>query len=175
MANALGFMRSISGGITLNSDPGHGCCFSFYFPCSPLDTKEKTIISGIPAKTLKIKTILVVEDEEMVRFITRSLLENFDYKVIEATDGAHAIEIFKALKNQIDLVICDLVMPGIDGWQTLAELRKISPDIPAILASGYDQSMVMRGEHADQPQAFISKPYNSKSLQQAIGQVIAAA
>jgi CheY-like chemotaxis protein len=62
-------------------------------------------------------------------------------------------------------------MPGLDGWQTLAELRKIDPDIPVIMASGYDQSMVMRGEHADQPQAFISKPYNSRSLQQAIKQV----
>ncbi|KAF1079684.1 MAG: hypothetical protein GQF41_3999 [Candidatus Rifleibacterium amylolyticum] len=175
MANALGFMRSVGGGITLNSVPENGCCFSFYFPGAAPDTEKKTIISGVPAKALKIKTILVVEDEEMVRFITRSLLENFDYKVIEATDGAHAIEIFKALKNQIDLVICDLVMPGIDGWQTLAELRRINPDIPAILASGYDQSMVMRGEHADQPQAFISKPYNSKSLQQAIWQVIESA
>ena len=133
------------------------------------------MISGVPAKALKIKTILVVEDEEMVRFITHSLLENFDYKVIEATDGRHAIEIFKALKKQIDLVICDLVMPGLDGWQTLAELRKMDPDIPAIMASGYDQSMVMRGEHAEQPQAFISKPYNSNSLKEAIRQVISNA
>ncbi len=171
LANALGFMRGIGGGITLSSVPGHGCCFSFYFPDFVPAAKEKTMISGVPDRALKIKTILVVEDEEMVRFITRSLLENFDYKVIEATDGTHSIEIFKALNKQIDLVICDLVMPGLDGWQTLAELRKIDPDIPVIMASGYDQSMVMRGEHADQPQAFISKPYNSRSLQQAIKQV----
>jgi len=171
LANVLGFMRGIGGGITLSSVPEHGCCFNFYFPGFAPAAENIMIISGVPDRALKIKTILVVEDEELVRSITRSLLENFDYKVIEATDGTHAIEIFKALQKQIDLVICDLMMPGLDGWQTLAELRKIDPDIPAIMASGYDQSMVMRGEHSEKPQAFISKPYNSRTLQQAIKQV----
>jgi len=172
LPNSLGFMRGIGGGISLHSVPDHGSCFSFYFPSNAAATVETVTPAIRSGRILRVKTILVVEDEEMVRFITRSLLENFDYKVIEATDGTHAIEIFKALRQQIDLVICDLVMPGLDGWQTLTELRKISPDIPAIMASGYDKSIVMRGEHPEQPQAFICKPYNSKTLQEAIRQVI---
>ncbi|HAE38689.1 MAG TPA: hypothetical protein DCG57_08635 [Candidatus Riflebacteria bacterium] len=171
LANALGFMRSVDGGIALSTQPDQGSKFSFYFPC----VKG---LSGQSAPAVKkssrqaCKMILVVEDEQMVRFITRSILENFDYQVIEAENGVKALEIFKALKGQIDLVICDLVMPEMDGWQTLEALRAIAPEIPVILASGYDQDFVMRGEHQQKPQAFLRKPYNSISLQQAIAQAI---
>ncbi|EKD81537.1 MAG: PAS/PAC sensor hybrid histidine kinase, partial [uncultured bacterium] len=172
LANTLGFMRSIGGGITLSSRHNHGCTFCLYFPIigethdRPLQTLKGSKIRS------RVEMILVIEDEEMVRFITRSLLENFNYKVIEADSGAKALEILAALKGQIDLVICDLVMPDMDGWQTLEELRKIEQDVPVILASGYDQSFVMRGAHQQQPQAFLSKPYNSATLQQAIEQAL---
>lgn len=172
LANALGFMRSVDGGIALSTRPNQGSKFSFYFPC----VKG---VSGQSAPAVKkssrhaCKVILVVEDEQMVRFITRSILENFDYQVIEAENGVKALEILKALKGQIDLVICDLVMPEMDGWQTLEALREIAPEMPVILASGYDQDFVMRGEHLQKPQAFLRKPYNSISLQQAIVQAMA--
>ncbi|MBU1108240.1 MAG: response regulator, partial [Candidatus Riflebacteria bacterium] len=172
LANALGCMRSIGGGITVNSQQKQGSSFCFYFPCGEsLPETQKSLTKNSRMQS-ECNMILVVEDEEMVRYITRSLLENFNYKVIEACSGEKAIEVFKALRGQIDLVICDLVMPGIDGWQTLDELRKISPDLPVILASGYDQSYVMKGEHSQQPQAYLSKPFNSSSLQEAIKQAL---
>lgn len=170
LANVLGFMRGIGGGISLSSVSGHGSCFNYYFPL-PKDMSEKKI-SSTPENAKSAKMILLIEDEETVRFITRNLLENFSYKVIEACDGSHAIEIYKALGKQIDLVICDLVMPGMDGWQTLSELRKINPDLPVILASGYDQNLIMRKDHEQQPQAYLSKPYSSASLLEAINQAI---
>lgn len=174
LANALGFMRSVGGGITLSSLPGQGSTFCFYFPCAESSSEQPMPVSSKAVKRSGCNMILVIEDEEMVSFITRSLLENFDYKVIEAGSGAKALEILEALKGQIDLIICDLVMPEMDGWETLEELRKIAPEIPVILASGYDQDFVMRGEHQQKPQAFLRKPYNSISLQQAIEQALSA-
>jgi len=172
LANALGFMRGIGGGITLSSQQHQGSTFCFYFPCVKDSSKQPAAASKKSRKQTRCEMILVIEDEEMVRFITRSLLENFNYKVLEAESGGKALEILSALKEQIDLVICDLVMPDMDGWQTLEELRKIAPGIPVILASGYDQDYIMRGEHQQQPQAFLRKPYNSIGLQQAIEQAL---
>ena len=173
LANALGCMRSIGGGITVSSKPDQGSSFCFYFPCVENMQETKKSTEKVPKLQPLGQMVLVVEDEEMVRLITRSLLENFNYKVIDACNGKKAIEVFNALRDQIDLVICDLVMPDMDGWQTLEELRKISPELPVILASGYDQSFVMKGEHKEQPQVFLSKPFNSSSLQEAIKQALA--
>ncbi|MEI6260188.1 MAG: response regulator, partial [Deltaproteobacteria bacterium] len=69
-------------------------------------------------------------------------------------------------------VLCDLTMPRMDGWETLLVLRKISPDIPVILSSGYDKAQVMAGEHAEWPQAFLGKPYKLNDLRETIQKVI---
>ncbi|NCB40562.1 MAG: response regulator, partial [Erysipelotrichia bacterium] len=125
-------------------------------------------------KNLEGAMILVVDDDEMVRFITVSLLEHFNFKVIEAKNGMHALELFEHFKSQIRLVVCDMIMPGMDGWQTIEALRTIAPGIPVILASGYDEAVASKDSHKEQPQVFLSKPFNSDSLQNAICKVLQA-
>lgn len=112
--------------------------------------------------------ILVVEDEQMVRFITTSMLQHFNFKVLEARDGAEALQILAEKEDSIRLIICDLILPGIDGWQILAAVRKKLPALPFILASGYDDAMALKGNHNDLPQAFLRKPFNAANLQEAI-------
>lgn len=171
---ALGYMRSVSGAVGFKTTVNKGSAFSFYFNiCEHGRTEQNEIHINSNDKAAE-GIVLLVEDEEMVRFITRNLLEHFNYHVVEAKDGEEALELFKIHRQQIKLVICDLVMPGIDGWQTLEALRELSPALPVILASGYDQSLVMKGSHSQLPSAFLSKPYGAKGLQQAISTALSS-
>jgi DNA-binding NtrC family response regulator len=112
--------------------------------------------------------VLLVEDEEMVRNVARTMLTRLDFRVIEAKDGVEAVEALRQHRDEIRCVLCDLTMPRMDGWQTLKELRKLAPGIPVILASGYGEAQVMAGEHPEQPGVFLKKPYRLKRLGDAI-------
>ena len=79
---------------------------------------------------------------------------------------------FRQHRDEIRCVLCDLTMPRMDGWETLLALRKLAPDIPVILASGYDEAQVMAGDHPERPQAFLGKPYQLKGLRDAIGRAL---
>ena len=80
---------------------------------------------------------------------------------------------FRQHQDEIHCVVCDLTMPRMDGWDTLAALRELSPDIAVILSSGYDEAQVMAGEHPDRPNAFLGKPYQLKGLRDTISRVLA--
>ena len=82
------------------------------------------------------------------------------------------MELFRERRDEIRLVLCDLTMPRMNGWETLTALRKLVPDIPVILASGYDEAQVMAGDHPEWPQIFLSKPYKFKELSDAISQAL---
>ncbi len=86
------------------------------------------------------------------------MLKRLGFKVLTAGHGLEALEIFRMRKYEISLVILDLTMPGMNGWETLEALRALRPDIPVVLASGYDEARVMEGAHAELPQVFLHKP-----------------
>ena len=83
--------------------------------------------------------------------------------------GREALEIFRMRKDEISLVILDLTMPGMNGWETLEALRALRPDIPVVLASGYDMATAMEGKRAELLHAFLPKPYSMAELKAAIG------
>ncbi len=83
------------------------------------------------------------------------------------------MDIFQQHQHEIFFVLSDLTMPRMDGWETLAALRKLSPDIPVVLSSGYDEAQVMAGDHTEQPDAFLGKPYQLKGLRETINRVLA--
>jgi CheY-like chemotaxis protein len=115
-------------------------------------------------------TVLLVDDEEMVRDMAAAMLTHLGFSVLEAKDGVEAVELFRQHQDEIRCVLCDLTMPRMNGWEALTALRKLAPDIPVILASGYDEAQVMAGDHAEWPQVFLGKPYKLKGLSDAIGQ-----
>ena len=108
-----------------------------------------------------------------MRNIVKTMLTHLGFAVLEAKDGFAAVAVFKQYQKNIRCILSDLTMPGMDGWDTLAALRKLSPDIPVILSSGYDEVQVMDGEHTEQPNAFLGKPYEFKKLRETIGRVLA--
>jgi CheY-like chemotaxis protein len=187
----LGIVRACGGSVTVESDLGKGSIFRVFLPvttdavlCQPLPIEIPIEIPAVttrmppPGKSDKTPIIegggavLLVEDEEPVRKMTRVMLTRLSYTVLEASDGIEAVEVFRQHQNEICCVLCDLTMPRMDGWETLLALRKISPGIPVILSSGYDKAQVMEGEHAEWPQAFLGKPYKLSDLRETIQKVI---
>jgi two-component system cell cycle sensor histidine kinase/response regulator CckA len=171
----LGIVRVHQGAVTVESGPGRGSIFQVFLPLSVEEVPRRleqawndggTLISK--AAPIVSGTVLLVEDEEMVREAAAAVLEYLGFMVLEAKDGIEAVEVFRQYQNEIHCVLCDLTMPRMNGWETLAALRKLAPDIPVILTSGYDKAHVMEGEHSEQPQAFLGKPYKLKELSDAI-------
>jgi len=96
------------------------------------------------------------------------MLVRLGFTVLSAGDGIEAVEMYRQHRPGICLVLSDVYMPKMNGWETLSALRRIDPDIPVILISGYSEEQVMEGDHPDLPQAFLGKPYSFEVLKDAI-------
>jgi len=116
--------------------------------------------------------VLIVDDEEPGRKVAGAVLQHLGFAVLAAPDGATALELLRQHPGAIACVLCDLTMPCMDGWETLAALRQVQPGLPVILTSGYAESSVMKGEHPEAPSVFLSKPYSLARLQAALGQAL---
>jgi CheY-like chemotaxis protein len=181
LAVVMGIVKTHKGVITVESKPGSGSTFRIFFPISEEalpqpktaeNERDVTINKPSSKKLEEGGTILVVEDEAMLRDMSAAMLESFGFTVLKAKDGIEALEIFGKHQSEIKFVITDLTMPRMNGWETLTALRKLKPDIPVILASGYDLAHVMQGEHPELPQAFLAKPYNLTALHNAITKIV---
>ena len=169
----LGIAQVHGGGIQFQSKSGSGSVFRMLFPLldkktqADQKTATESFVSSKPAGL-----VLLVEDEEIVRNTMGAILRRLGFDVLAAKDGGEALEIFRRRPEEIRLVITDLTMSGMNGWNTIAALRKIRPEIPVILASGYDNAHVMASDHAEKPQAFLHKPFEVKTLQETLERVL---
>lgn len=116
--------------------------------------------------------ILVVEDEAMVRRLAVAVLERMGFEVVEAADGVEAVEVFTKHRERIQVVLCDVTMPRMDGWETLSALRRIEPGIPVILTSGYDEAHADAGDLGERPEAFLGKPWQLEQMRDVLGKAL---
>ncbi len=169
----LGIVRAHHGAVNVESESGRGSTFRVFLPVSDEEVLRH------PDKVINAPEIeeggiiLLVEDDELVRNMTAMMLTHLGFMVIEAHDGVEAVKVFRQSKDEISCALCDLTMPRMGGWETLAAMRKLKPDIPVILASGYDEVKALAGDHPEQPQAFLGKPYNLETLKEAICKALA--
>ena len=136
LAIIYGIVKQHNGYITVYSEAGKGTTFKIYFRTVTAVAEGKKE-AELPDLSGDKETILLAEDSETVRKSIKNILEEFNYKAIEAVDGEDAVEKFMEHKDKIKLLILDVIMPGKNGKETLEEIRKIAPEIKAIFTSGY--------------------------------------
>jgi CheY-like chemotaxis protein len=117
-------------------------------------------------------TVLVVDDEDIVRRTARHALEHYGYRVLPAANGREAIQQFAARAAEVDVVLLDLTMPGMSGEETLRELKRIRPDVKVVLSSGYNEAEATERFAGHDLAGFLQKPYAVPRLAEAIRVVL---
>jgi len=172
LASAYGIIKNHGGIINVYSEKEHGATFKIYLPASGKQLiKEKRRHEALLTGS---EMILLVDDEEMVADIGKDMLGKLGYKIVVATGGNEAIKLLKTIRNQVDLVILDLIMPDMSGGETFNRLRAIKPDIKILLSSGYSlngqaSEIMRRGCNG-----FIQKPFNMKQISRKIREILDA-
>jgi len=165
-----GILKGHHAGIQIDSELGRGSTFRVFFPAHQGPAGEPAAEAiGETGIALHRGTILLVDDEPVVLSSTRGMLEELGYDVLEARDGVEALERFKEHDRSITLVLLDLTMPRMDGHETLAELRKLRPEIKVILCSGYHEQEALRDIRPGDPVGFLHKPFRFSDLRNVLG------
>jgi CheY-like chemotaxis protein len=156
--------------INVYSELGHGTTFTIYLPASEKEVVKKETATGTIDRGTE--TILLVDDEKIVLEANRGMLESMGYRVYAVESGQEAITLFKGKRNEIDLVILDMIMPEISGGETFDRLREINPGIKVLLSSGYSlngeaQTIMDRG-----CKGFIQKPFRIEKLSQKVREML---
>ena len=173
LAAALGIVRGHRGGITVDSAPGAGTTFRIFLPVSQSaePPEEKNDVS---TSVCGRGTILIVDDESIVRNIAKKALERYGYEVLAAEDGEAALEIFKAAPGSVSLVLLDMAMPGMGGAETLKNLRAIRPSVCVIASSGYSEGDAME-RFGEGLAGFLQKPWGARQLAAKVSEVLQTA
>ncbi|HIJ95458.1 MAG TPA: response regulator [Desulfuromonadales bacterium] len=165
MSAILGIIKSHDGALQLASTPGIGTTFKTYFPLISDVVPVTTPTPSLEIAEMGSGCVLLVDDEETLRTIGAELLESMGFTVISATNGREALEIYRQRPSDIDILLLDLIMPEMGGIATYHEIRKISPDVPLIVCSGYGVEEVLDSIGNDPCAGFVQKPYRPGELQ----------
>ncbi len=172
LASAYGIIKNHNGYIYVTSTLGVGTVFDIYLPISEKDPNAETALTG------EIFTghgrILLVDDEQMILDVGQSMLEKLGYKVTISKGGEKTIEWIKNMGNEIDLVILDMIMPGIDGEEVFDYIQSTCPDLPVLLSSGYTLDGKAEAIMQKGCSGFIQKPFTLSELSRQIRTVLVA-
>ncbi len=171
LATVYGIVKQHSGHITCFSKPGYGTIFKIYLPAiqTELDLNPTTVETAIPGGT---ETILLVDDEESIRELGAELLDSFGYKVINASNGKEALEIYRVEKDRISIILLDLIMPVMDGKKCLEDILRMDPNAKVVICSGYSEGGPEDNLMLSGAKAFIQKPYDMKRLLTTIREIL---
>lgn len=168
-----GVMKTHKGFIDVESEVGQGTTFHLYFPVShrvfELPEMESTVVRDGPGGH---ETILVVEDEELLLGLVKSFLEEKGYIVLTARDGQEAVHLYASHKDQIAVVLSDMGLPKMGGWEAYQKMREINSNVKVILASGYLDPQIRAEMLKAGAKDFISKPYDVNQILLRLREVI---
>ncbi|MFA5072438.1 MAG: cache domain-containing protein [Nitrospirota bacterium] len=174
LAMVFGIMKQHEGYILVDSKPGSGTIFKLYLPAV---IQKKAIVVKPPDVSFPkqgTETILVAEDDEFVRNLAEIVLSHAGYTVISARDGEEAIQKFKENKDNIRLILMDVIMPGKKGTEAYEEIKHINPDVKIIFSSGYTANMIHKDSLLQEHVNFVPKPLSPKYLLQKVRDVLDA-
>jgi PAS domain S-box-containing protein len=174
LSTVYGIVRQSGGNIWVYSELGKGTTFKVYLPQVDDEIAARSDLKENTARHHGTETVLLVEDEDMVRKLTTELLEESGYVVLEANGGEQAAELFQAHKGRIDLLITDVVMPKISGKEVAERLKQIHPETKVLFMSGYTDEAIVHHGIVDSHIAFIQKPFSENALTRKVRDVLDA-
>ena len=158
----LGIVRGHRAGIRVESTPGEGTLFILLFPAS--ESAVAQLVPDPEPSSPMAGTVLVVDDEGIIRDLARSALEGAGFRVLEARDGLEAVEFFEANRERVDLVLLDMTMPRMGGAEAFRHIRNLAPDTLVLLTSGYTQKDALESLVDLPPDGFLPKPFRIREL-----------
>jgi PAS domain S-box-containing protein len=169
LAMVYGIVKSHNGFIDVESELGRGTTFRLYFPIAPF--QDEPAVDEMSRETLEAPksargggTVLVVEDEEKMVYLLRKALLRNEYDVLVAPDGEQAMDLYHRHKQKIRVVLLDMGLPKIAGWEVILRMKKENPNVKVIVTSGYiEPDLKAKMQHAG-VQGFIEKPYNPNDV-----------
>ncbi len=172
LATVFGIVKQGGGHIEVYSEPGIGTTFKVYFPVVQGAVSTRKSRAGTSPGARGSETILLVEDDEGVRTLTRHLLQGDGYSVLVAREGEEALRICRGRREPIDLLVSDVVMPGLGGRQLSEQLLLLHPEMKVLFLSGYTDDAVVRHGVLEEEANFLQKPFSPSALAQKVRDVL---
>lgn len=172
LSTVFGIVKQHKGHIEFHSVKNEGTSFHLYLPITEQD--KELIIHNKKNDDLPLgtETILLVEDDAVIRKVTSKILRRLGYNVLIAENGNMAIDIFQEKSKEIDLLLTDIIMPKMNGKELSDHIRQTHPDIKILYMSGYEENVISKHGILNEGLNFISKPFNSSKLSRKIREVI---
>lgn len=174
LSTALTIVRSHGGFINVYSEMGKGTQFAFYLPAMEIGTAAQALQAQPALPTGHGELILIVDDEEAIREITKATLETFGYRVLTASDGTEAVALYAERRDEIKVVLTDMMMPFMDGPATIRALQKLNPQVKLIAASGLAANEKAAEAASAGVKTFLAKPYTASKLLTALAEILRA-
>ena len=177
LSTVYGIVKQSGGYIWVSSEVGRGTTFKIYLP-RVAATGEAVALAAAPIEDRKVEpgteTILLVEDEANLRYLARQYLEKQGYKVIEAADGAVAMQIAVAHEKTIHLLLTDVIMPGMNGRELAQRISEIRPNVKVLYMSGYTENVIGHNGTLDSGIRLLQKPFTLRDLKRIVREVLDA-
>jgi two-component system cell cycle sensor histidine kinase/response regulator CckA len=172
LSTSYGIVAQFGGHMELTSQVGIGTTVTCYFPASGAGADVVSETHPFPTQVTGTETVLVVEDEPMVRDVARATLQRQGYEVVTANNGVEGLKAAEDLGARLALVVTDVVMPQMGGWEMAAQLRKRRPEMKILFTSGYNEEIANAHGRVDEGIEFLPKPYLPAVLTQRVRQVL---
>jgi two-component system, cell cycle sensor histidine kinase and response regulator CckA len=171
LASVYGIVKGHEGFIDVQSQRNMGTTFRIYFPVSsqPAVAESKPIMENVLRGA---ETVLFVDDEDEIVKVSKALLEVMGYRVYTARNGFEALQIYEQRKDEIDIVLLDMIMPGMNGSHVYEKLKNINTDVRVLLLSGYSKDREATALLASRCDGFIQKPFRIQDLSRSIRQAL---
>jgi len=159
-----GVVRQNGGWIEVSSQLGQGASFRVYFPRIDARPVRDSVGKPVPVTLHGGETVLVVEDQEDVRRLIRTILESYGYHILEANNGNETLHLAEENSSEIHLLLTDVILPGMNGKTLSEHMRSLVPKLRILFMSGYPEDVISRRGVLEQDVAYLPKPFSPESL-----------